>query len=410
MRQYKVISYAKVIYLFLFFSVIIFGCKEDETPFGINIQPDKDKTFYRYFETSNVHLYTKKAPALNTSIITEALLGNITDSLFGTVKCDFLTEFLPNKSINTDTVASVTEVVLHLYSEGYYGITDSQLVVFQVYPVIKKLEDSLASDIDIDLYYEKSSLLSEKEIMLYTGDEIYSFDLPLEYWSNLIEEMDIIEKNKLRDYFNGYYITSLDNDTAGCLRNILLNYSYIEVNYLTPENAERTFILYSDTSCKRVIRYFSDYNENIKANLSDTINNSKAYIKSLGGLDAIIKIPDLNTFKDSLPLVINKAYLLISGKSYKYKETDYTSSIVLQDNKNGAYIDDYITNNYSVLSDGFYNIVLTQEVNKGLMKNSEIPQVFKLSPQFAEKYRTPTGVELSNENTKLIIIYHKLSQ
>ncbi|MFC2137013.1 DUF4270 family protein [Bacteroidota bacterium] len=411
MKQFKVLSYAKVIYIILFFSAFISSCKYDETPFGTNIQPDKDKTHYRYFETSDVHLHTIKAPALNTNILSEALLGNITDSLFGSVKCDFLSEFLPNKIINTDTIASVTQVNLRLYSEGYFGIVDSQQIVFRVYLLNKQLEDSLESDIDANLYYYDRSLLIEKVVMLYESDQIYTFELPVGYWNSIFQEIDSIEKKEILKYFKGFYITSVTNDTAGCLRNILLNYSYLEINYLTPEDNERKFLMFSDTSCNTAIRYISEFNDDVNISLNDTVNNSKAYIKSLSGLDAIVKIPDLNILlKDSMPFVINKAYISVSGNPYIYKGTNFTSSLVMQSSSGDNYIDDYNSNNYSKLSDNNYNIILTQELNNYITENIEIPGRFKLSPQITEKYKIPTGVELDNDSIKLVIIYHKLFQ
>lgn len=395
---------------FIFFIFVFNSCKDEEFLLGLNTQSSKDKTHLRIYETDSILLNTVKASPLETNNLNYALLGNINDSVFGLLKCDFLTEFSPENGYVFKDIISITKVTLNLYSDAFFGDTASQEISIKIYPLIKKLDDSLTYNSLIGKYYDVTKRLNYVTVPVNFDKKFISIALPVEYFDTLTKVDSINGYNDFINLFKGLYITTKTNPTNGILRRITLNngYTSLSIRGKISSTKDTVFYFLVDTSCNRLIRYNTYYNEDINEHLKEDINIDYSYVHSLGGLNTIISIPDLNWLKDSMPLVINKASITIKAVPYIYKKQPFTSKLVIQDTIGNLTVD-YNSNNYTYISNNRYTFSLTQELNNFLYQNDTIPFKYMLTPQVQELYFNPSGVKLLTDSIQLSIIYHKLS-
>lgn len=412
-KPFRAGLWKKYIHLFLILFVFIsYSCKDEEFTLGLNIQSGKDKTQLREFETDSVLLNTIKAKPIETSNLNYALLGNLYDTDFGLLKCDFLTEFSTEKDSIIENIDSVTNVTLALYSDAFFGDTTDQEMIIKVYPLINKLDDSLKSNSLTGQYFDVTNMLNSVTVPVNYAKQKVLISLPAEFFNPLFTKVDSIKGyDDLIKHFKGLYITSKTNQSNGILRRISLNSvnTYLKISCKTNDTIDTDYYLVVDTFCNRLIRYSIHNTEDIIEHLKDEVDTEYSYIQSLGGLNTMVTLPDLNWLKDSMPLVINKASLTIKAAPYLYKKQNLTSNIVIQDTAN-ILLEDYNSNNYvSISKTGWYNIILTRQLNDYLFQNSSIPLQFILTPQIQELYYNPSGVKLLADSIQFKLIYHKLS-
>jgi hypothetical protein len=181
-----------------------------------------------------------------------------------------------------------------------------------------------------------------------------------------------------------------------------------------------TYVMLMNTFCTRYIHLEHDYtaaNPALKINnLNDSVNqDSVFYVQGLGGVRGMIRLNDLKSWADSMPIAINRAQLIIERESHDAMPPDSLISTLTIYHKNDnkiSLIDDYnlgsgVGGKY-VRSKQHYSFNITLHLQK-LINGDVEGDVLYLEP---ESYLKPNTTVLRSGNhsgkMKLIITYTKL--
>ena len=130
--------------------MLIFSC-QSKTNIGHGILPEDDIINAEIIDTFSLSVYTLSMDTIITSGVSELLLGEYTDPIFGYSKASFICQYglaeYPIFSQESDHVAdsAVLTLILDTVNLNYYGNIETAHTI-QVY----RLEDDLDSD---TIYY-----------------------------------------------------------------------------------------------------------------------------------------------------------------------------------------------------------------------------------------------------------------
>ncbi|MDO9613869.1 MAG: DUF4270 family protein, partial [Bacteroidota bacterium] len=138
-----------------------------------------------------------------------------------------------------------------------------------------------------------------------------------------------LSKNDLfLEYFKGLYIEAADLNQGGAIIRIytLAGGSRMIMHY---HNSEEDSLFYNyniNENSARVGRFSHDYtNTAFAANLDKKTNqDSLIYLQTTGGLGSKILIPNLNLWRDSANIAINKAELIFTVDQFYTDTANYT--------------------------------------------------------------------------------------
>lgn len=411
---------------------ILTSCNDENDIVGIKIQPDIDKTHFRNFITEEISLHTVKAdPVVTDSSVIAAYLGYSYDSLFGSTKADFMTEFsfdLEEKYDSAYEVDYFEEVSLTLTTKRFYGDSIDKNITINVYELTNNILDSTYSDFNPADYCNLSKPLASEQVLVTNTMEEINIKLPVEFGNkifpldtNLWASHEIYVNN-----FKGLYITTSDIENSNVMRvisfidtknNIPFYSMWLSVKFREIDEPDTSFSyrFYAYSNCNRAIRYVHDYEEaSIESIIDDTTNPKLiSYTQSLGGLESYIKIPDLNWLRDSMPIAINKVTLTVPADSFYIYEADYTSQLWLENPEREVTTDYFYRAPSEFEKDSLrYTFILTKYINDALLNNEPLPNRFYITPTYNDRGHNIKRAILKNRTfskAKLTIIYHKYS-
>ncbi len=422
----------KLYYIILIsISMLIFSCQED-TDIGYNILPGSDLINTQITDTFSVEVHTLITDTVITSGVSELLLGEYNDPIFGNTKASFAVQFFNPNFINFKDTDIVDSVILTLaYNQDYNNVYGDQTKeqTIEVYKI---------TDVDLD------------NTIKYYGD-----DDPGKYMGELIGDtvgfrpsledsivhiklnnsfgdffLDADDSNYLsgqafRNFFKGLYLKSESVDGNGAIIKYDINDSLSVSVYFHKNDAEQTALVYkisaNNISNVRFNLFEHDYSS---ANFAGPVGDeslpqdSVAYIQSAGGLYARIKIPYLKNLNNSEKIVINRAELIIntapSSVSYEDDFPAINTTIITGYISDYSYllIPDYINSstyggeNYDEGTYRFDIAAYIQDILDGKTENNGI----NLYPASDGSNVSRTVITSGNNSNpvKLVITYTKL--
>ncbi len=297
----------KRIYFFVIACLLLVCTSCEPTDIGSALQPEEDKMVVK---TDSFYIQSAtELLAVRHSESDKLELGYLCDPVYGNVKLDYLAEFRYSR----DTFpASATDAVLRLvmYYRSYYG--DSLAVnEASVYALQKPLdfEINYTSDIDVNEYCDKSTLLAKKSYVAYDAtvpnkdrkDSDYCdkvvIDLPQSYCTDLMTNRAYNKsQSAFLDFLKGVYVTTqygsktvLNIDSV----NLEVNYRYVP-DAAKPDSIVKATRIYpanrETTSVVRVSEVEAPANIGV-----DSLN----YIVSSSGYVTRLTLP-LNRIKETM--------------------------------------------------------------------------------------------------------------
>lgn len=336
---------------FALMSLIFWSCKEElnKTGYGLLDKGDLVSVKKTEIDKSTIKSFTVTDLKQRTDETTYNLLGTFNDPVFGKTTADFAVQFRLSRYPDLSKNAQPDSLVLYLLYREFFGdaVTPQRLKVYE-----------LASDLSFDARYEQDvnlKAISKGEVL---ADINYIPKFKLDSLTNLygstkakpkdtvIQEIAIklnaslinklwsadsltLSNNDLfLKYFKGLYIEAGDLNQGGAIIriNALAFGSRMIMHY---HNSEKDSLFYNyniNENSARVNRFSHDYtNTAFAANLDKKTNqDSLIYLQTTGGLGSRILIPNLNFWRDSANIAINKAELIFQVDQFYTDTAKYT--------------------------------------------------------------------------------------
>ncbi len=331
----KYLSSYKFIIVFVFTVIVFSACSEDPNSTGLNIIPGSDISVVgKSVEKDAIQAFTFTDGPLKSDETEFNLLGTFNDPVFGKTITDFAHQFRISTFPDFSLTPQADSLVLYLSYKEVFGdtLTTQSLKVYEL------VEDIFLDTIGVDGasnydYYQDvdlkalSSLVSVGELDFVpkfqldsTGVDTITQELVIKLDNSLADKLiqadslDLVNNDAFKEFFKGLYIETQDIDEGGSILGIFN--SHITLYYQnTLEGSEEDSLSYSysvNTNSARVNRYAHDYSStDFYTNLDQEVNeDSLIYIQTLGGLRTKVNLPNLDTWKDSSNIIINKAELI----------------------------------------------------------------------------------------------------
>ncbi|NOR74963.1 MAG: DUF4270 family protein [Draconibacterium sp.] len=335
MKSNKKYNYRLLISLFVLV-IAIWGC-EEQSDFGVDILPKNDlMTIKNIVIKDDITSFIFREDSIRTDEASNSLLGSLYDPVFGITNIDFATQFRLQFFPNYGVEPQPDSIKLFLNYRVIYGDTLTTQK-FSVYELESPLDVDAEYNQTIDLKSMASSqILGEVEytpavrldsITLDTFYQLIIIPLDISLAEKLInaDSLDMINNDVFLEYFKGLYIeteqlsevggTILYLDAAASstfqgsalavyynneeIREISADSSLV-MPYVISQNSARVNSIYHDYS---VTSFGDDIN-------IESIEDTLIYVQATGGLKSKILIENLESWKDSVNIAINKAELI----------------------------------------------------------------------------------------------------
>ena len=317
----------RVLTLIVLISLIcLAACKKKPEKIGNDLQPSNSLITVMFDDEQDVVSSTFTVPYLNSKMLTNTLLGNINDPIFGNANYDFYTQFSLSTSSQTWGNGAVADsVVLNLCFNGYYGDTLQPLNV-RVYEIAEEMYPDSTYRSNMTLECDETELanytfiprpLTPVDTILDRGVVRIPIDVAL--GTKFIEnEADMTSNDAFKEFFKGLHVAcdfSTADEGSICFFNMTHSYTYLRVYYHN-DNDTLSYDFGVANEDVRYNHYSHDFNtaEN-PITFNDTVNNEKLYVQGTAGTRVWLKFPNLQEWANSLEgnLAINEAKLVLTG-------------------------------------------------------------------------------------------------
>ena len=366
-------KHTKISIIAFFAALVAFVACDDVSPLGDSLVNDQiqivmDSSFTVSGTTVDIG---------NVSSMTATqLLGSIDAKNFGSLKSDFVAQFMPAQTIETEGVTTETidsiKLVMTIPLDGFIGDSITPMGL-NVYTLSKPLPSPIYSDFDPDGYYSEADLIASKvynatalsrsdsiaKLLYRTVDVMLPTEIGRKLYQKYIDSPEIFTNpDEFVKFFPGLYVAN----SYGNGRIMKVEETKLQMFY-----HKNVTIDEKDTTIYANANYFAVTpevvsNNNIRLSLDDNIAELQAKGKMLVvapiGKEVIIKFPTaeiiakynespnslrvVNSLTFSIPAlsiendynIAPPAYLLLVLKS---KKDDFFSSRSINDDKTSFY-------------------------------------------------------------------------
>ena len=322
--------------IFFLLCFTISSCKESDT-LGGNLLPKDDQSKFKSSSTFKLSAFTVKEDSIKSDDLTYSLLGSYVDPVFGKSSASFLTQFVSSSNqLNFGTNPVADSIVLTMTYAGYYGKVNKldglqKIRIYRVTGSIYKDSSYYSAD-NIAKYVTESDFISEHSILpdpngvYQSGTAVQKFKLPLSFAQNILDNQNTINSSGFINFFRGLYFKPANDfqvvgNGAVLLFNLINSSAPSKMtlyfhNDTDPLPQEFNMLINSD--CSRVNFFHHERNgiPAINAQLTDsTQGNTQLFIQNMAGLSSKIWFTNIESWKDSMPMVISKAELVVPVES-----------------------------------------------------------------------------------------------
>jgi hypothetical protein len=380
---------------------LIVSCEENATTIGTALLPGKDFVNIKSTDTIGVTFYTQYLDSVISDNTTYSYLGRLSDPYFGNTVTDFVGQLRLLGKWPGGGIFDIDSVYLFFSIVGAKG-TLNQSPMLTLYEITEQLNSNTVyySNRDVHAGYEIGTV----QMPEITKDTIVDFSMPLPkqfgyYLTRDTTKLFQLEDTALypsdfRSFFKGIYVT-LSNTTDPLLMALPFSSGefYIRVYYSSYNGNNQTYDFVINAKSVRYNRYFHDCTtaspEKQIKHINDGVKDTLSYLQAFYGVFPRIKIPGLKIFRDSLPVSVNKARLIVPVflDSDTYTTSTVPTAIYLSYTSTSGkryILPDYVVN--SSFFDGTFNSTkksytfniasFVQEYLEGRIPNPEVEMYF----------------------------------
>lgn len=358
--------------LLLSFIICFISCKKEYNSIGLNLE---DELLGTAKDTTTITCHSVLYDTLNTTNLSNQLLGELHDPVFGKTTASVYSQFLTSgatPSFGEEPI--IDSIVLTLQTASYYGDT-AAAIRFSVF----ELSESLSNT---DVYYSFSTsehsntnLLEQPNknyyirpnTPLYVNNEVLSPHLRIrlapEFGQRLIDQSDnwLTDELLLTD-FKGLYIYTESSHSIGCLFSCSMTSSLTGL-IIYYHNTASTGLSYSFRPSSSGVTYnnynhygYADACQDLKRQIlnNDSTNIRDVYLQAMGGVRTKISFPNIRKKFAAFDnrVVINRAELIITNCNPSDLVFRYPTNLSIQGVKSdGLY---YIPDDGNLSSNDFF--------------------------------------------------------
>ncbi len=433
----------------MFLTGFFWSCEDDPGMVGKGLLPEGDLIYVNAVLNENIAAYTFTQDTIRSDEASNLLLGSYLDPVFGRTTADFALQLrLRSYPSFVDSAGMIVDSIALLLHGGTYlgdSLSPQQVAVYELVTDLN-IDDDYYSNIDF------SALKGEKigestfhpKALLDTNTNVYTLKIKLD--NTLAEKLvsadslDLVDNDAFLAYFKGLVVETEEVTDSGSILSLAraLNTgsstisSTLSLYYRLNEEdtVSSAFNYYITDNSATASRYRHDYTSApFYASLNQEENtDTLVYVQPLGGIRSKIIIPELEQWKDSIGIILNKASLTFYADTLAsdYRNYELPGSLLLTyENEVGeeSGIEDY-EEKYRATYGGFlsaktdedaidyvYSFSITRHLENII--NGELEhKAFYLSASNPKS--DPNRVVLKGTNSsksiKLEVIYSKMAQ
>jgi len=340
----------------MLFSLLFWRCISPPDYLGYDVIPSQDFLKVEVDTSFTLSAYTLVGDTLDARFFTEAIVGSVYDEIFGKSQASFLSSvILPSLNHDFGENPVVDSVFLILNLKESFG---DPTIPMKIY--VHELTDSLQEDSVYNALAPLSNIYNPEPIGFtnYQGDSQLKVPLSFEWAQKFItaDSVTLSNQNNFDSLFYGIYVRTNPFETLNKTVHYFdfTNTSNRIVIYYTKTVEEDSttssyFTMLLNTYCKRFNHFEHDYTAaspslNINYLNDTTIQDSVFYIQGMGGVRGMLKLNDLKSWLDSMPIAINRAQLYIERENHSGMPADTIIdklTIYHKENDKINLIDDY---------------------------------------------------------------------
>jgi|FLOH01.1.fsa_nt_gi hypothetical protein len=339
------------LFYFFVFSFLFISCSKKAGQIGFVIQPDDSKLQVAFTDTSAVYGYSKLLDSIRSDKLSVSAFGSLKDPIFGGTTAGFYTQFLLSVNgydFGVMESRQLDSLVLTLKYDGYFGDTNTILTA-HTYEMLERIySDSIYySNLQIPLdpmdYSNFAFSPRPNENILFpnpVSDTLPPDTIPpmlilnLSNISTALGEkllnatVDDMEDSEIfQEYFKGLFVQSQPVYDDGSMlyfglsaenSRLTLYYRSKETDTSTVEDTlSYTYIITTTTATAN--KYEHEYNSASTDFKSQVINGDTSlgsqqfYVQGYGGVQALIKFPNIFKWALTKNVAINEAKLVLPG-------------------------------------------------------------------------------------------------
>lgn len=340
------ISHFKRFCLVCLSALLLNSCYNDPQFLGNNLIPDDDKYAVKIDTLFELSAYTIQEDSISTFLSSYGMIGYVNSEIFGTTKGGFVGRYLTPESTEGygGSTAKPDSIFFNFSTTSHYGdsskvltinvheLTDT-MVLWEPYNALKSVEG----------HYNPTPLFS----FTYKGGK-KNLKLPIDTsFARYLMDSTALTKYKLfYTKYKGFYITCNDLLEEGGVAytvptssmSISLYYHYNKI--VDGKDSVFNKVKYFSFGGSRFFHYQHDPSKanptkSIKYLNDTTTQDSVFYVQNLGGVYGKINLNGVSQWVDSMPIIVNKAELLIG----KYTPLTSTPDSIAKDITLGFKID-----------------------------------------------------------------------
>lgn len=419
--------FQSLLFFLVAFVFLLPGCEAESSFLGLEIQPPSDRLFPKFTTVNTVKAFTFEVDSIEADNYSIQLLGEIADPVFGISKADFFSQMVMSSykfDFGVNPVADSMFLTLRL--AGSYGNKTTPHII-KIYELTQALyyDSTYYNNINPDDFHQSGSPITS---FLYTpgaNDTIVRIPIDNSLFRQRFVEIDSASKStetNFQNFFKGFYITAQKQSNPGSIISVNLNsgFTNMTLHYQNSTADSLKFMYYFGGFVSKVNLLRQNYSGTFfYPKLNQTaVQDSVVFVQSMGGLTARIQFSDLSKWRDSVPVVINKARLVFPVERLDATAATFSlpaSLILLTKNDKGQFetISDYdFGSNYF---GGSYNLEtksyafnITNHLQKFIQRKIDEVDLYLLVNDIAT---TANRVVLTSGNhsnpIRLEITYHK---
>ena len=375
--------------LFLGGLFLLSSCDDEGTLIGENLQPPTDRFSVNYYDEFPVEVYTGSLDSLRSDEISLAVAGEFMDPVFGTTYADFISHARLSDSLVFSDDPVIDSLIVFLEVIDSYGDTNS-IMEINVHELKKDvyLDSTYYSNFNKeDLYYE--DIIGSASFDAY--DTIIKIHMTNEFAERIVADPSILlSQNDFLQEFKGLYFTSDIQSGRGVLTDFnLLSLTSEMILFFHYPSSDTTYYIFSISQSSARINMFShDFSTADPAyginHLNENIEDSVSYVQGLAGAFTKFNFPTLENWRDSLPIAINKAELVVNLStddpfSSEFTPPDFLDIKIRDDDGNFIAIHDQILGRTYFggnLTEGKYTFNISDFVHKYLAGYYNDPSLY----------------------------------
>jgi len=376
--------------LFLGGLFLLFSCDENGTLIGENLQPQNNRFSVNYYDEFPVEVYTGSLDSLRADETPLAVAGELIDPVFGTTNADFISQVrLSGELVFSEYPPVIDSLIVFLEVIGLYGDTNS-IMEINVHELKKDvyLDSAYYSNFSHEgLYYE--DVVGSANYNAY--DTIIKIRMSNAFVEKIIADTSIlVSQDDFINEIKGLYFTSDIQSGKGFLTDFnLLSLTSEMILFFHYPSSDTSYYSFSISQSSARINMFShdfstaDPTYGIN-HLNDNVEDSVSYVQGLAGAFTKFSFPTLENWRDSLPIAINKAELVVNLStddpySSEFTPPDYLDIKIRDDDGNFETVYDLVLGREYFggnLTEGVYAFNISDFVHKYLAEYYTDPTLY----------------------------------